>query len=105
MIRGRINAQGEPFVRLVVHGARKRRIKAILDTGFTAHLCLARRHRRWMDLRPVGDVETELADGSRTMQPAYLGQITFVCGTRQVFVTLTASSGSLRRRGVGCVYA
>lgn len=95
MIRGRINTQGEPFVPLMVHGPRTRRIEAVLDTGFTGHLCLARRHRREMHLTAVGAVETELADGSRTMQRVYLGQVTFAGDRRQVFVMLTKSKDSL----------
>ncbi len=95
MIRGRINAQGEPFVPLVVHGPRAQRIEAVLDTGFTGHLCLSRRHRRQMHLTSVGEVETELADGSRTMQRVYLGHITFAGDRRPVFVTLTKSQDSL----------
>ena len=73
----------------------RRVIEAVLDTGFTGHLCLARRHRRSMNLRLVGEVETGLADGSRTMQPVYLGTITFFGVARPVFVTLTRSSDSL----------
>jgi predicted aspartyl protease len=95
MIRGRISSQGAPFVPLTVHGSRKRRIEAVLDTGFTGHLCVARRHRRWMHLNPVGEVETELADGSRTMQRMYVGHITFGGVKRQIFVTLTRASDSL----------
>jgi clan AA aspartic protease len=95
MIRGLINTQGEPLVPLVLHGMRKRRIDAVLDTGFTGHLCLAQRHRRSVKLTPVGEVETELADGSRILQPVHIGEITFAGVTRQVFVTLTRSRDSL----------
>lgn len=95
MTQGRISKQGEPVVPVALHGSGTRRVNAILDTGFTGHLCLARRHRRFAKLRRVGDVETELADGTRITQPAYIGRVTFAGETRQVLVTLTRAEDSL----------
>jgi len=93
--KGRISKHGEPVVPVALHGSRTHRIEAILDTGFTGHLCLARRHRRLVKLSRVGDVETELADGTRITQAAYLGRVTFVAETREVLVTLTGTEESL----------
>ena len=48
-----------------------------------------------MHLAPVGEVETELADGNRILQRVYIGGITFAGERRRVFVTLTKSKESL----------
>ncbi len=96
MIQGRVNASGEPVVAITIHGAARRtRISLILDTGFTGHVCLARRHRRAMSLTRLGDIETELADGTRLTQPVYAGVVTFDGERRRVLVTLTDSTDSL----------
>ena len=82
-------------MRIAIHGARPTRIQAVVDTGFTGHLCLAARLRRSMNLRRSGDVEMELADGRRVQQPAYLGKVTFDGRPRTVLVTLTRSADCL----------
>lgn len=95
MTRGRIRAGPEPVVPVRLHGRRTRRIDAVLDTGFTGHLCLAQEHGRAMRLVPLGDVSTELADGRAVKQRAFLGEVTFDRRRRPVLVTMTASRDSL----------
>lgn len=80
---------------IAVRGVRPSTIQALLDTGFTGHLCLATPVRRRMTLRRSGDVEMELADGRRVQQPAYIGEVTFDGQRRTVLVTLTRSADSL----------
>jgi predicted aspartyl protease len=94
-MRGRISKQGEPIVPVALHGSGKRGIDAILDTGFTGHLCLARRHRHLVKLTRMGNVEIELADGTRVTPTAYRGRVTFAGETREVLVTLTRADDSL----------
>jgi predicted aspartyl protease len=95
MIRGRLATTGEPLVPLTLRGTRSHRIEAVLDTGFTGHLCLARRYRRLVGLVRLGMVEAELADGSRVAQAVYLGTVSFGRRLRSVLVTFTASNDSL----------
>ena len=96
MIVGSVTSAGEPVVPVTIHGqARRVRIAAILDTGFTGELCLARRHRRTMKLERLGEAEAELADGSRITQAVYAGRVTFDGELRRVLVTLTNSEDSL----------
>ena len=94
MIRGRVRAGREALVPVTIHGTRPTEIEAVVDTGFTGHICLAARLRRRMTLRRAGEGEMELADGRRVKQATYLGEVSF--GRRRaVFVTLTRSTNSL----------
>jgi clan AA aspartic protease len=96
MIRGRIRDGVEPIVSLTLHGRRaSREIEAILDTGFTGHLCLAKRHRAHLQLTPVGEVETEMADGRRVSLRAHTADVTFMRQRRTIIVTLTSAADSL----------
>jgi predicted aspartyl protease len=67
----------------------------VLDTGFTGHVCIARRHRQKLALSRIGMIDSELADGSRVEQTAYLGSVSFDGQRRSVLVTLTDSEDSL----------
>ena len=95
MIRGLVRSGREALVPITIHGARPAKIRAVVDTGFTGHLCLAADLRRRMTLRRSGDVELELADGRRVQQAAYVGEVTFDRRRRTVLVTLTRSLDSL----------
>ena len=95
MIRGRVRAGREALLPVTIHGTRPTEIEAVVDTGFTGHICLAARLRRRMTLRRAGEVEMELADGRRVKQATYLGEVSFDGRRRAVFVTLTRSTNSL----------
>ena len=95
MIRGRVRAGREALVPITIHGTRPSAIEAVVDTGFTGHICLAAHLRRRMVLRRAGQVEMELADGRRVEQAAYLGEVSFDGRRRTVLVTLTRSADSL----------
>ena len=95
MIRGRVRGGREPLVRVTIHRTRPSAIEAVVDTGFTGHICLAAHLRRRMALRRAGEVEIELADGRRVLQAAFLGEISFDGRQRTVLVTLTRSTDSL----------
>ena len=95
MIYGRVRFGREAMVPIAIHGRRQSRIEAVLDTGFTGHLCLAARLQRRMLLRRRGDVEMDLADGHRVKQPAYVGEVSFAGGRQTVLVTLTRLADSL----------
>ena len=85
----------EALVPVVLYGARPATVRAVVDTGFSGHLCLAARLRHRMHLDRVGDVEMELADGRRIRLSAYLGEIRFDRRRQTVLVTLTRSTDSL----------
>jgi clan AA aspartic protease len=95
MIRGRVTSEGEPLVPITLHGRRSARIEAVLDTGFTGHISIARRHRSKMRLAKLGKIESELADGSRVVQAAYLGAVSFDGERKAVLVTISDAQDSL----------
>lgn len=95
MIRGRLGSGGEPVVTITLHGRRPRAIEAVLDTGFSGHLCLSRRQRSFMRLRRVGRQPFELADGHQVIEDVFLGEVTFDGRRQRVLVTLTAARESL----------
>src|SRR5262245_44640134 len=95
MIRGRVTRDGEPLVPIVLHGRRPVRIQAVLDTGFTGHLSLARRHLGKIRVSELGTIESELADGSRDVQPAYLGSVSFDGERKSILITVTDAEDSL----------
>ena len=95
MIVGHVTTDGDPVVTIDIHGARRFRIEAILDTGFTGHLCLARRYEKRVRLVRLGDIESELADGSCVTQPEYAAEVSFDGERRRVLVMLTDSRDSL----------
>ncbi len=95
MIRGRIRRNEEPLVPLVLLGRGSRRVEAILDTGFTGYLCLARRHRRGMALVPVGTAREVFADGRTRNETVYAGDIRFDGRRQRIPIVLTGAEDSL----------
>jgi predicted aspartyl protease len=101
MARGRIRHGEEPLVPIVIHGRRPLRVKAVLDTGFTGHLCLALRHRRSVAITRVGTAPATLADGRTIQETVYVGDVTFDGQLRHLPITLTQAAGARHDRPTG----
>jgi len=88
MIKGVVNSDLEAVVGLQVIGekARKRRIEAIVDTGFTGHLTLPPSVIHSLKLFWLGREEAMLADGSVDNFDVYLATIVWEGQRRSVFV-------------------
>lgn len=95
MTRGRLDADLTPYLPITLHGTRDTTIDAIVDTGFSEHLCLARRLRRRMSLIFLGWQSFELADGRTVREPVYEGEVTFDGARQRVLVTVTRSADTL----------
>lgn len=95
MIRGRLGAALEPLVPIVLHGRTESAIEALVDTGFSDYVCLARRHRRRLTLVPAGSELYELADGTLVREPVYEASVTFDGARQPVLVTISRSWDTL----------
>lgn len=95
MTRGGLGQDHDPRLPIILHGSRRSTIEAVVDTGFSEYLCLARRHRNRMRLNYVGEECFELADGSEVQEPVYQGEVTFDGVRQPVLVTITRSDDTL----------
>ena len=111
MIVGWLSSDREPIVSLTVHGRTATAIDAVVDTGFTGYLSLARRHRRAMRLLRVGREAYELADGTLVSEVVYRGEVTFdakrrryVRRHRELYLLLPRKSGKTEMLAAICLY-
>ena len=95
MIRG-VVIDHSPYVEVEVFGNRGQTIvTALLDTGFSADLCLPIEIGITLGLELRDVVETELADGTANLEPSYTAHINWGGEFRRVDVILTYSDEAL----------
>jgi len=77
MIQGTVNDEHEAVIRLVVIGPKgqRRRIEAVVDTGFNGHLSLPASLIKKLGLPWRRRAIAELADGSQTIVDIYRGVV------------------------------
>jgi clan AA aspartic protease len=77
MIQGTVNDEHEAVIRLVVIGPKgqRRRIEAVVDTGFNGHLSLPASLIKKLSLPWRRRAIAELADGSQTIVDIYRGVV------------------------------
>lgn len=94
MISGRVNEQREAVVALQVTGLADP-VDAVVDTGFSGAVCLAREVAEELSLHPVGAEAYELGDGSMTQMNVYLIGVRWFDDERVVRAILTESRQSV----------
>ena len=77
MIEGRVNANGEATIYLLLHGnaGEEQTVEAIIDTGFTSYLSLPAVLIDRLDLSWAGRGQALLADGSLHVFDMYIGTV------------------------------
>ena len=77
MIEGRVNANGEATIRLVLRGyaGEEQTVEAIIDTGFTGYLTLPAALIDRLGLSWAGRAQALLADGSLHVFDMYIGTV------------------------------
>jgi clan AA aspartic protease len=91
VLKARLRGDGTAWLPIVVNGARRITIEALVDTGIDGYLALPRTLKKDAALRPIGHYRFELADGRIVRSRVYLGLITFGGRTMKVPVVLTRS--------------
>lgn len=76
-MKGKVNARREALVGLGVcgRGKARRRVTAIIDTGFNGSLTLRPTLIRALGLRRIGQSDGELGDGSVVSFDVYAGEV------------------------------
>jgi clan AA aspartic protease len=76
---GKVNAKREAWVRLVILGRRgvRRRVKVVIDTGYTGSISLPRKTIAAMGMRRHGRRMAELADGRIVAFDYFAGSVTW----------------------------
>ncbi len=77
MIEGRVNANGEATIHLVLRGlaGEEQTVEAIIDTGFTGYLTLPAAVIARLGLSWAGRAQALLADGSLHVFDMYIGTV------------------------------
>ena len=77
MIEGRVNANGEATIDLILHGnaGEDQTVEAIIDTGFTGYLSLPAVRIERLGLSWAGRGQALLADGSLHVFDMYIGRV------------------------------
>ena len=77
MIEGRVNANGEATIYLILHGnaGEEQTVEAIIDTGFTGYLSLPAVLIDRLGLSWAGRAQALLADGSLHVFDMYIGTV------------------------------
>ena len=77
MIEGRVNANGEATIYLLLHGnaGEEQTVEAIIDTGFTGYLSLPAVLIDRLGLSWAGRAQALLADGSLHVFDMYIGTV------------------------------
>jgi len=96
MITGRVTAQRDAMVRLVVLDRvhQPHDVDAVIDTGFNGFLTLPRTMVQTLQLPLAGNRRVTLGDGSMVVLDLYLATVLWDTQPREVLV-LTAEGGSL----------
>lgn len=77
MIEGRVNANGEATINLILYGyaGEEQTVEAIIDTGFTGYLSLPAALIDRLGLSWLGRAQALLADGSLHVFDMYIGTV------------------------------
>ena len=77
MIEGRVNANGEATIYLILYGyaGEEQTVEAIIDTGFTGYLSLPAALIDRLGLSWAGRAQALLADGSLHVFDMYIGTV------------------------------
>lgn len=96
MITGRVTAQRDAMVRLVVFDSTRQPhdVDAVIDTGFNGFLTLPRVMVQTLQLPLAGNRRVTLGDGSTVVLDLYLATVLWDTQPREVLV-LAAEGGSL----------
>jgi clan AA aspartic protease len=96
MMKGWVTPTLEPVITLVVRGKPPpRRIRAIIDTGFSGSLCLPRKLVQGLQLKFLGLTRFEMADGQEVEMEASLAKVEFQGAIREVTVVGSNSKDKL----------
>ncbi len=96
MIEGSVSPDLDLIVEIGLVGQNEvTRIPALVDTGFSGHLCLAQRHADLLDLAFHHVERYELANGDVVAADVFRGTIVFGGERREVDVIITASEDTL----------
>jgi clan AA aspartic protease len=81
-----------PMVEVEVIGTKKRKkITALVDTGFSGYLCIPIATARDLGLELCGVQEVQVADGRWINQLEYSGKVLFLGQTQSITIVLTDS--------------
>jgi len=96
MIKGVI-IDGSPYIEVIVFGNNGQAVTvvALLDTGFSGDLYLPMEIGVMLGLELRSMVETELADGTVSLEPVYTAQADWDGELRRAYVLLTRSDEAL----------
>ena len=96
MIEGHVSQDLDLIVEIgLIRKNQVTRIPALVDTGFSGHLCLAQRHVDLLDLTFHHVERYELANGEVIAADVFRGTIVFGEERREVDVIITASDDTL----------
>lgn len=79
----------------VIGTRRRRRVTALIDTGFSGYLCIPTTIARDLGLELCGSQEVELADGRWIKQLEFHGKVRFLDHEHHVIIALTDSETAL----------
>jgi predicted aspartyl protease len=100
VIEGYIDGYGQPRVALVVGGARRARIEAVIDTGFDGDLCLPLEIAIGLGLELKGVMNVELADGTIKRELVFAGTAKLGETARAIRIVLTEGPDPLLGTGM-----
>lgn len=96
MIEGYVSQVLEPVIEIGLSRAGTlTNIPAVVDTGFSGHVCLSEQYLEQIDLTFRYVERYELADGAVVVKDVFRGTIVFDEERREVNVILTASQDTL----------
>jgi len=96
MIEGTVSPNLEPLLKIGLKGRQGTvYVPAVVDTGFSGHLCLAQRYVDVIDLEFHHVERYELANGDIFVADVFRGRIVLGGEEREVDVIITASEDTL----------
>jgi clan AA aspartic protease len=96
MVQGYVNEALEPVIEIgLKRGEVTESIPTIVDTGFSGHLCLSKRHEEKIEMVFHHVERYELANGEIAVMDVFRGTIVFDGREQEVNLILTASEDTL----------